>query len=158
MRIQGIDGLVVFLDPGKVTGQATLRSTGSFGCGQVDGLVEFGTWLGVVAEYWGSNVMIGWEAYQAAGARGSESTVGLRIMGVAEWFAHVHDWQVLPEAPAEQRVVASMGALRRIDWYRKGQPHAMAASQHLLAYLLRSGLAPEIVRNAFTDTDCGGTP
>jgi hypothetical protein len=134
-----------------------LTRHGDFLCGQHVGMEDFGDWLSGLQPAWGPNVTLGWEAYLSVGARSQRSTYGLRVMGVAQWLAHAHGWTVVNEASPDARMVASMEALRRLGWYRKGQPHAMDAARHLLAYLVRSGIAPEITRQAFTNPDCGGT-
>lgn len=153
MRIQGIDGVLIWLDPGWTTGHAMLSRAGDFLCGQHVGVCELSDWLDGLAPYWGPNVMLGWEAYQAVGARSAKSTYGLRVMGAAEWIAHRHDWQPLDEVPSSMRTVATVGALRQLGWYRKGQPHAMDAARHLLAHIMRTGIAPDIVRRAFTEPE-----
>lgn len=149
--------MLIWLDPGGTTGWALMLRNGGFACGQAEGLWVFGEWLDDVLTRTGVSVHIGWEAYLAVGPRSGESTQGLRVMGVAAWLASRHGARILPEVPSEMRNPASPEALKRLNWYRPGQPHAVDASRHLLAYLMRTGSAPELVRKAFTDPTDGGT-
>ena len=148
--------LLCYLDPGVTTGFALLTGSGGFAAGQVKGTPEFGRWLeDVFRRGHGTSMVIGWEAYRVMGARSWESTVGLRVMGVAEYLADLHGVQVLREVASEMRKPATPAALKRLGWYRAGQPHAVDASRHMLAHLMRTGIAPDIVRRAFTDLPDG---
>lgn len=152
-----LPGMLIYLDPGATTGYALLMRDGGFAAGQVQGTAAFGDWLGDVLTRTGVPTHIGWEGYQVVGARSRESTVGLRVMGVAEYLACRHGARVLPEVASSMRTVAPTAAVHRLGWYRAGLPHAMDAARHLLAYLIRSGIAPELVRSAFTNPADSGT-
>jgi hypothetical protein len=142
---------LIWLDPGETTGYAILTPDHQFACGQSQGLYATGVWLDGTLRRYRAGAHIGWEAYRVLGARSAESTVGLRVMGVAQWLAMEYGSRILPEVSSEMRTPASPATLKRLGWYEKGMPHAMDASRHLLAYLMRTGLAPDIVRTAFTE-------
>lgn len=150
---------LIWLDPGETTGYALLTDRYEFACGQAVGLRPIGLWLDGALRTYGDGAHLGWEAYRVLGARSHESTVGLRVMGVAAWLAMEHGSRILQEVSSEMRTPASPAALKRLGWYEKGMPHAMDAARHLLAYLMRTGIAPDIVRTAFTDgPDVGRIP
>lgn len=151
-----LPGMLIYLDPGATTGYALLLRDGGFAAGQVQGTAAFGDWLDDVLTRTEVQTHVGWEAYQAVGARSKESTVPLRVMGVAEYLTCRHGARMVGESPAAMRSVAKADALHRLGWYRAGLPHAMQAARHMLAYIIRTGIAPELVRSAFTDPTPGG--
>lgn len=155
----GLPRALCWLDPGTTTGYALLTDRYEYVCGQAVGLRPIGVWLDGTLRAYGAGAHLGWEAYRVLGPRSAESTVGLRVMGVAAWLAMEHGSRILPEVSSEMRTPASPAALKRLGWYEKGMPHAMDAARHLLAYIMRTGIAPDIVRTAFANPpDVGRIP
>lgn len=153
-----LPSILLWLDPGGTTGAAWLRH-GQFHCDQVTGTVQFGEWLEdrLNDEVYGS-CEVGWESYLVTGARSAESTIALRVIGVAEYLAHRYGAGVLPEVPSSARTVISNDVLKRLGWHTPGLDHANQAARHLAAWLARERLLTPDQREAFTSSLAAGTP
>jgi hypothetical protein len=146
---------VIWLDPGATTGIAVYEMD-VFQAFQIEGLFPFGKWLECSLEFGG--VAIGWESYLVTGPRSAESTVTLRVIGVAQYLALKHGAEILPEMPSSARTGVSPAILKRLGAYHAGLPHGMQAMRHLVAWLAREHLLTPDQKNAFTVPVGGGTP
>jgi hypothetical protein len=152
----------IWLDPGFSTGFATLTG-GEFSSFQTEGLEDFGDMLHTMLDAsgfgaaFGLSTAVGWESYLVTGARSRESTVALRVIGVAQWLAHRYAAEMLPEVPSSARTAVSDAVLRALGWYTPGLPHANQAARHLAAWLAREHLLTPDQRKAFTSVLSEGT-
>lgn len=150
--------MVCWLDPGAETGIATYGH-GVFAAYQIEGLYPFGVWADYTfAHTEGNRLAVGWESYLVTGPRSAESTVTLRVIGVAQYLALKHGVEILPEMPSSARTGVSPAILKRLGAYRAGLPHGMQAMRHLVAWLAREHLLTPDQKNAFTVPVRGGTP
>jgi hypothetical protein len=61
----------------------------------------------------------------------------LHVIGACRWLAHAFDRPLVLQTPARGKSFASDVRLKRVDFYRSGQPHANDAARHLLSRLVR---------------------
>jgi hypothetical protein len=143
VTLRPLPEVLVWLDPGKLTGWAMLEHGESFLSGQgdfaeVDDLVN--TWVFNL----GSHLWLGWEMYVVTGGGGrfGSPEYSLEMIGAVKSACRRYRVTTLPPQPSAARKLGDDDKLRRLGWYRPGQRHANDAANHLLAYLLRENLLP----------------
>lgn len=139
---------IVWLDPGATTGYASIDlESNVFTSRQydLDGLREQ---LYALVPTVGRRMAIGWEMFISTSGGAKTSTPGPsnEAIGVARSLAQQCGIQVLKPQPSAARNLGSPAFLRRLNWYKPGNPHANDASQHLLAHLLKMRPMPDAVR------------
>jgi hypothetical protein len=135
--------IVVFLDPGKLTGLSSYNyETGTFKTRELN-LLNLGSWLEAYTLL-NDEVSVGWESFRitAATARNTQAPWSLEAIGVARYISANYGYTILPEAAPGERLVATPAMLRAIGWKTWGKD-SLSASQHLLAWMLRERRLPQ---------------
>jgi len=131
--------LVSWVDPGLTSGIAVW----SFAHGNVIEVKEFdfeelGCYLDNMPVQ-----RIGWETFKITErtAKLTQAPWSLEVIGMCRWLALQKNWDVLkPAMPADRAPIHQVDAL---GWCPRGmRDDGMSACQHLLAWLLRTRLAP----------------
>jgi hypothetical protein len=137
---------VLWLDPGSTTGWARAWDGGGFESGEA--------WFQRAGEIVRAhcrasrNARVGWEQFNITPAtyRLKGSSDAIEVIGAARWVAGDMNAVILPPAQRAARMTVTPAVLRRLGWYRPGLGHANDAARHLLAWMIRSGNAPDGVQ------------
>jgi hypothetical protein len=153
--------LVVWLDPGKLTGLASWdESATAFRSWQYDE-EDLMRRLWTLSELYEGRIALGWEKYIVTGGGGAkrgDAHYSQQVIGTVNTAARTSGWQILPSMPSSARALGSPAMLRRLGWHKPGKDHANDAAQHLLAYLLRQRPMSSHVRHKlFPGYDTGVT-
>jgi hypothetical protein len=136
--------LVVWLDPGKMTGWASMDEYGNFSSGQSN----FEDMAGAIESWcviFGPALWLGWERYNVTQGGGKTGTpeYSLEMIGVAKWLCYHHGVTTLKAMPSSARKLGDELKLKRLGWRRPGMVHANDAASHLLAWALREKRLPQ---------------
>jgi hypothetical protein len=138
---------VLWLDPGGMTGFALLER-GKFSTYELP-FQETGNRIYAECSIWKTALAIGWERWRISEDthKTTPEPEAMHVIGVARWLSATWHCQVLQPAAPGDRDVATPAMLHLIGWWRPGLDDAQSASQHMLAWLLRTGnLPPEQAR------------
>lgn len=143
--------LVMWVDPGKITGLAWQRVTPlPLGLGRSvdfwtseDEFQPLAEFIDGIAHQWGPRLAIGWEHFTVDGSTHKKTAApwSLEMIGAVRFIAGRHRCHVLPPAQPDDRKPASRDMIQRAGWEYHGKD-SFAACQHLMAYLLKSGQCP----------------
>lgn len=146
---------IVWVDPGLKTGIA------------VWGVSEAKLWHVVEADFTGTGsylkdvrscwnrVAIGWESFfiTSKTAKNTQAPWSLEVIGMCRWFAYESGWETLPPAKPADRELGQKKWVDALEWCPRGlRDDGMSACQHLLAWLLRTQLAPSYIYDTITRT------
>lgn len=154
---------IIWIDPGQKTGIAEYNLT----TGLITTVIEtpdfqrVGDFLSNLHYLAPRPVAIGWENFiiSAATAKKTQAPWSLEVIGVCRWLALSYGWTILqPQAPAD-RHLGKKEWVDALGWCPRGaRDDGMSACQHLLAYLLRSGLASQRIRDMIVTLQQGSSP
>lgn len=116
-----------------------------FRCGQ-GSMTEVGEDLDAAAALFVGDMAIGYEQYIVTSGGGRTGTAGppLKVIGMIEWIGYLNGCQMLKSVPSAMRTVVTVDMLKRLGWYKPGMDHAMQATRHLVAWMIREKLlSPE---------------
>jgi hypothetical protein len=143
--------VVIWYDPGKTTGYALYNlDTDSFASGQygendemmIPRLRDLASLV-----YSPEEVAVGYEKYLTVGGpRGGSPKHSLPVIGRIEEAVRECGYTMLPSQPSSARMLGGPVMLRRMGWYKPGQPHANDAAMHTLAMLMKIKPMPYAVR------------
>jgi hypothetical protein len=144
-----VNDVIAWFDPGLTTGGAVYDiEADRFESGQYD-LEHLALHLGVLYGRFGDRLAVGWELYvQTPRPRpGSKAEYSNTAIAVLDQLCTQYGIPVLKGQPSSARMAASTKVfLRRLGWYRAGQPHANDAACHLFRHIVRMKPVPEKVR------------
>lgn len=137
---------VMWIDPGGMTGIATLSGGREFWCDEfepkraaevIESFCERCNYAG----------MIGWERFHI-GPQTHKLTQEpvhqtIEMIGVAKYMASKHHLRIITPAAPDDRKAASRSMLLRLGVWPFGKDDAQSAAQHLVAWCLRTGNLPE---------------
>jgi hypothetical protein len=144
-------GLVIALDPGKVTGVASLRTATR------DVVSWEGTWqeaVGFVEEALATSkaafvkdgclypdVEAVYETFTPRPGAYTWQPEALHCIGAVEYLAHKTGMKVAKQSPAQGKTFATNAKLKKVGWYHATPGgHANDALRHLLRYTVKRGL------------------
>lgn len=142
------DGPVItWLDPGLTTGLAWWNGR-AFGSWQYD-KPDLTDRLNTLSELYDGRLAVGYERYiiTSGGVRRGTPRHSMGVIERVDAMAEEGLFTLLPPMPSSARKLANPVMLRRLGWYLPGKVHANDASQHLLAYLLRTRPMPQQIRS-----------
>jgi hypothetical protein len=152
---------VLWVDPGLSTGTCLLdlekltvtqREMPFYeACGYIDELLCL----------YGDKVGIGWETFTITTetAKKSPQPEALMVIGVCDYLTSVTDAVRLKPAGPGDRFLGKKEWLKELGWLPKGMKDddALSATQHMLAYLIRSHSLPaELAAKLFTEGSVTG--
>ena len=134
---------VIWLDPGKLTGWASLSSEMSFSSGQLD-FFTLGNDLESYARFHHNQLAVGYEKFIVTPSTvASDPEYSLEVIGMVKWIAYKYNTTLLAPVPSASRKLGMDGdKLQKLRWHKPGQVHANDAAAHLLAWTLREGRTP----------------
>lgn len=135
---------VIWLDPGKTTGWATLTSDFSFDSGELD-FFDLGNELESYAKYYHSRLFIGYERFVVTPSMVTgDPEYSFEVIGMVKWLCYVHHVTLLdPVVSADRKLGMDGGKLHKLGWHKPTKDgHADDAAAHLLAWLLREKRVP----------------
>lgn len=136
--------LVLWLDPGLVTGWATWRPAAAlFTAGHVTGVIAAGELIDEMLSLADGNGAVGYENFtiRPGSSRLRLNTTALEVIGVTKWAAHLAGCRVLPQLQPDARKLGEKH-LKTVGWNRPGPDDVTSASSHLLSYLLQERQLP----------------
>jgi|SRR5690242_12797717 len=144
--------IVIWLDPGKMTGWAMLEDMASFSSGQadfdcIDDMVNM--WCHLMRD----NLWLGWERYivTQGGGRTGTPEYSLEVIGAVKSACRRNSVTVLQPMPSASRKLGGDLKLQRLGWRQPNMRHANDAANHLLAWLLREKRLPtHLTQKLFT--------
>lgn len=135
---------VVWVDPGLKTGIAVYkRDTQKVTVIETTLETTWMTMRDLVPP--GPGVAIGWEHFYitAKTAKLTQAPWSLEIIGICRGWAFQKEWDILPAAAPSDRHLGAVKFVDALGWCPRGmRDDGMSACQHLLAWLLRTQLAP----------------
>jgi hypothetical protein len=138
-----IPPMVLWGDPGKMTGLAWLLAGGSIF--QVDeypfdeACFQIEQWCA----YQGPLLTVGWEAYRPRrGVPQDDAHFALEVIGVFRYLSRKHHCTVLPEGQPHDPDAADRKILIALGWWTPGKKDAQSAAVHMYKYLHRTGNLP----------------
>lgn len=141
--------IVVWLDPGLLTGMCVYDLTGDF-LVHLDEHNSYNT--GQLIEYAGAGqrASVGWESYTIMKGPQTQAPWSLEVIGMAKYLCARHGHEVLPEAAPKAREVCTTSMLRKMGWYSqvKGKKDALSSAQHMVAWMIRTGTVPDRYKDA----------
>lgn len=147
---------VMFIDPGGMTGLATLSGAQEFWADEFppDRAAEIIASFCERCNYAG---MIGWERFHI-GPQTHKLTQEpvhqtIEMIGVARYLAVTHHVRIITPAAPDDRKVANPAMLRALGIWPSGKDDAQSAAQHLVAWCLRTGDMPAHWRAKLTTAD-----
>lgn len=144
MENDALPSMVIWLDPGQTSGYAYITDKFAFHSGQL-GFQQLGQQLELSCSIHEESLWLGWESFVlnslTASKHGSEKA--LEVIGLARYLAQKYECVILPSRMPSSRDLGGLQKLKRIGWYRTGQPHANDAAMHLLSYLLQNHMLPD---------------
>lgn len=133
---------VLWVDPGKMTGLAIWLPDGRFWAGEFLFQSAADIIEGACREY-RSELRAGWEHFRVhPRTPPDDAHHAIEMIGVARRAIYVNRCVQLGPAMPDQRLIAKPALLEAIGWWLPGQDDAQSAAQHLLAYMLRTGMVP----------------
>jgi hypothetical protein len=135
---------VLWIDPGGMTGLASLGHMGTRfhadeypfreACDRVYGFCS----------YWKSALAIGWERFTITSQthKKSPQPEALEVIGVARWLAMSWGCQILTPAQQHTPGTADREQLQAIGWWVPGKDDAQSAACHMLRWLLATQNLP----------------
>lgn len=144
--------LVIWLDPGKMTGWAMFEDMVTFSSGQADfdGIDDMiNMWCGLMRD----ELWLGWERYLVTqgGGRSGSPEYSLEVIGATKSACRRNNVTVLQPMPSASRKLGDDLKLQRLGWRQPGMRHANDAANHLLAWLLREKRLPtHLTQKLFT--------
>jgi hypothetical protein len=134
---------VIWLDPGKMTGWASLGSDMSFSSGQLD-FFNLGHELESYARFHNNQLAVGYEQFIVTPSTvASDPEYSLEVIGLVKWIVYTYNCTMLAPVPSASRKLGMDGGkLQKLKWHKPGRVHANDAAAHLLAWLLREGKTP----------------
>jgi hypothetical protein len=134
---------IVWLDPGKMSGYAYYTSSHTFHSGQLE-FQPLGEQLELTCSINEQSLWLGWEDFLinplTASRKGSE--FALEVIGMSRYLAQKYGCTILQPCPPSGRELGSLIKLKRLGWYKTGNPHANDAASHLLAHGIRDHWLP----------------
>lgn len=130
---------VMWIDPGLASGWAAYDyAAQSFVCGEEE-LTGMGERIRAVATAIPvEQLAVGCEDYLSLGGPGTPR-YSHQVIGMVTRMAYEYGFTMLPLVPSSMRKLASIGKLKKLGWYKPTPGgHAIDASRHLLAYMLRN--------------------
>jgi len=147
---------VMWIDPGGMTGLATLTDgrdfwTDEFPPQQAGHIVE------AFCERWNYGGVIGWERFHI-GPQTHKLTQepvhqAIEMIGVVRYLATGRHVRILTPAAPDDRKSASRAMLGALGVWPAGKDDAQSATQHLVAWLLRTGSLPTAWRATLATAD-----
>lgn len=138
--------IVVWLDPGKITGVAaytTQLNGGQFFAHEYDFYTTGRALEDVCCRNRDGSLWLGWETFKIfPGTPAADAHHAIEMIGVARFTAMHHGVRILTPADPDQRKVGSPAKLKALGWWKPGMKDAQSAAQHLLAYMMRTNNLP----------------
>jgi hypothetical protein len=133
---------VLWLDPGGMTGFALLER-GKFSTYELP-FQQAGDRIYSLCAWWKTALAVGWERFtiNEDTHKTSPEPDAMHVIGVARYFSAAWRCRVLTPAAPGDRNVATPEKLHLLGWWRPGLDDSQSASQHLLAYLMRTRQIP----------------
>ena len=160
-------GLVIAIDPGKMTGYwcyrtADLRNSGLGG--QLPQW-DFIDWLVETMKLWENNgeaVDIACESFtitQRSMTQRGDRLWSVEQIGIIQHLVREHNKehlgsaaQYIEQSPSDAKTFADNDKLRRVGWYQVGMEHARDAARHALLYATRRGhIDPAVLLKGWDD-------
>jgi hypothetical protein len=155
--------VVLWADPGKMTGLAVLHTNTMNGPGHVFQAeeLEFMAACQVVeniCESWQHNMAIGWERFDINESTHRKTQGGVKdamhMIGVLRWLAYSSNCRTLPEAHQHTPDAAEQKMLKTLGWWVPGKNDAQSAACHMLRWLVQEGeLTPAMREALYSGTD-----
>jgi hypothetical protein len=133
---------VLWIDPGNQTGFALLER-GRFTTYELP-FQETGDRIYALCSIWKTALAVGWERFtiHPDTHKTSPEPDAMHVIGIARWMSATWHCRVLTPAAPGDRDVATPAKLHAIGWWRPGLDDSQSASQHMLAWLMRTGQVP----------------
>lgn len=133
--------VVAWVDPGLMTGLAVIYPDDTLWTGEGDFLTA-GDWINDLARGCAAQLLLGIERYLLIpGAPLKDAHHAIEMIGVARRAAMEHGCQLAFADPAD-RLVITMAMLKPVGLWLPRLDDSQSASQHLVAWLKRSGNLP----------------
>lgn len=147
---------VMWVDPGGMTGLAALTKGQDFWTDEYPPQRA----AEIIANYcytWNHGAVIGWERFHI-GPETHKLTQepvhqAIEMIGVTRYLATAHHVRILTPAAPDDRKMASRRMLGALDIWPAGKDDAQSATQHLVAWLLRTGSLPTAWRATLGTAD-----
>jgi hypothetical protein len=139
---------VMWVDPGLMTGIALLEDGWKFWPYEY-GFMEAGTIIESAAAAYGPTLAVGWEAFSIRPKTpAADAHHAIEMIGVTRRIATRACCQILPPAQPHTPKTAERRILQALGWWTAGKNDAQSAAWHMVAWLLREGIAPPHVMAA----------
>lgn len=79
------------------------------------------------------------EKFLIAGPRAKEANITIEMIGVLRYLCTLASVPFVEQAPSD-RNFATPAKLKHLGWYVPGSDHARSATQHLVTYLVKTGM------------------
>lgn len=145
---------ILWIDPGKMTGLALYvpelaakdHQMAGFPPGFWAAEEEFeraGDHIEGITMRWNITMRAGWEHFRVhSRTPGDDAHHAIEMIGVARRAIMKAGCVQLGPAMPDQRLVAKPALLEAVGWWLPGRDDAQSAAQHMLAYMLRTGMVP----------------
>lgn len=139
---------VLWADPGMMTGVALLNRDRMFWADEF-GFMEAGTRIEQLCNYYGPVLAVGWERYDIRPKTpAADAHHAIEMIGVIRRIATRACCQLLPPAQQHTPKGAERRILQALGWWVPAKNDAQSAAWHMVAWLLREGIAPPHVMAA----------
>lgn len=162
VRREEMNDLVMWVDPGETTGIAVYSWVTDAVTHRELEFPHVGEYLEAMCMANKNRLSIGWERFiiTAQTARNSQAPWSLEVIGMTRWLVHRHGCVQLQPALPGDRELGNERWVRALGWMpprKKTDRDAYAATQHLLAWMLRNNVLPrEHQQKLFTTLDEAG--
>lgn len=136
---------VMWVDPGGMTGLATLTYGAHFWTDEF-APADAAQVIASFCQTWNHAAVIGWERFfigpQTHKLTQEPVHQAIEMIGVTRYLADTHHVRILTPAAPDDRKSASQRMLRTLGIWPAGKDDAQSATQHLVAWCLRTGDLP----------------
>ena len=147
--------MILAIDPGKMTGVATLDphvwDLPAFWSGEIpDGIEGFARWF---TNGWPHLTIAVIEKYTIGAKQRAirEDYNAVYINGFIIGSAVAQDWDVKQQIVSPVKTFATNDKLRKLGWWKGGAGHADDASRHLLAYIAKRPIGQRFMEQLIND-------
>jgi hypothetical protein len=137
-----IPPVVLWVDPGKMTGVAYLNERREFAADEW----PFGPAcreIGSLCERFGRTLAIGWERFDINSETHKKTQAGtkdaMHMIGACRYLVARYECRFLGEAHQHTPTPVERDQLKRLGWWRPGKDDAQSAACHMFRWLMAEG-------------------
>lgn len=130
---------VLAIDPGQTVGVATYTDGGIRDGGEVS-FTDFLHWAEKTIHEWDVIVCEEFRITPRTIPAASTARWPLDVIGCVRWWCESRDTTLVMQSASTAKTFATNDKLKKAGLYRRGLPHGMDATRHLVVYLVDQGL------------------